>query len=281
MTVLRQGDSGDAITALQQRLAELGYTIEDQQGEFGDSTAAAVQQFQQTQGLDADGLVGPRTAGALGLGEEDEDADSGEEEESDDVSGGMDGETAIAPFTVDAVFAIFPGAKRGNIETHLPPVLKAMVNQGLTDRRLILAALATIRAETGGFTPLSEFVSKYNTSPGGQPFDLYNNRKSLGNGPEDGAAFKGRGFIQLTGRNNYTSIGEIIGQPLADNPDLANDPDIAADILAVFIKRVAGRMLSALAQDDLRTARKLVNGGSYGLDEFSKTYDAGRPLLEA
>ena len=66
---------------------------------------------------------------------------------------------------------------------------------------MILMALATICAETGSFLPISEGQSHFNTSPGGHPFDLYDSRADLGNlGPPDGERFKGRGFIQLTGR---------------------------------------------------------------------------------
>ena len=92
---------------------------------------------------------------------------------------------------------------------------------GLGDKDMVLMALATIRAETGNFTPLSEFQSKYNTAPGGPPFGLYDNRKDLGNqGPPDGANFKGRGYIQLTGRSNYQIHGAAIGlgNQLITNP---------------------------------------------------------------
>ena len=53
-------------------------------------------------------------------------------------------------------------------------------------------AIATIRAETAGFEPISEFKSRFNTSPQGHPFDLYDSRKDLGNcGAPDGTNFKG------------------------------------------------------------------------------------------
>jgi len=61
--------------------------------------------------------------------------------------------------------------------------------------------------------PISEFKSKFNTSPNGHPFDLYDNRrKDLGNqGKPDGKRYRGRGFIQLTGRFNYNKHGKAIG----------------------------------------------------------------------
>ncbi len=62
--------------------------------------------------------------------------------------------------------------------------------------------------------------------------------RSLGNTqPGDGYRYRGRGFIQITGRGNYTHYGAAIGRPdLVDNPDLANDPEVAALLTAAYIK---------------------------------------------
>jgi peptidoglycan L-alanyl-D-glutamate endopeptidase CwlK len=157
-----------------------------------------------------------------------------------------------------------------------------MAEAALGDKDMVLMALATIRAETGNFTPLSEFKSKFNTSPGGRPFDLYDNRKDLGNqGPPDGDSFKGRGYIQLTGRSNYKVHGAAIGlgNQLIENPALANQPDIAAKLLASFLKSKEQKIRNALKAGDLKTARKLVNGGTHGLDEFTKAFNTGKTLI--
>ena len=150
----------------------------------------------------------------------------------------------------------------------------------LTDRGMVLMALATIRAETAGFVPIDEGKSRFNTSPGGKPFDLYDHRKDLGNrGPSDGADFKGRGFIQLTGQSNYQTIGQALGLDLTGNPAQANKPDVAARILALFLKNKEQRIKEALLEDDLRTARRLVNGGSHGLEQFTVAFRTGERLL--
>ena len=144
-------------------------------------------------------------------------------------------------------------------------VLNALVGPQLADKPMVLMALATIRAETGSFLPISEGQSRYNTSPGGSPFDLYDSRADLGNlGPPDGERFKGRGFIQLTGRSNYMLHGAAIGlgDQLIDEPDLANDPGIAAESarqLPETSRREDSR--GAYGWHDLREARRLVNGG--------------------
>jgi peptidoglycan L-alanyl-D-glutamate endopeptidase CwlK len=145
----------------------------------------------------------------------------------------------------------------------------------------VLAALATIRAETEGFVPISEGESRFNTSPNGKPFDLYDSRKDLGNkGPNDGETYRGRGFIQLTGRVNYEKFGPIIGVPtLAATPELANDRGVASHLLAAFIKDKEIAIKQALLDDDLAAARKLVNGGSHGLDRFTDAYRVGQRLL--
>ncbi len=188
----------------------------------------------------------------------------------------------IPDITVEMAARMLPYAPRANVERNLPLVLNALVVPQLADKPMVLMALATIRAETGSFLPNSEGQSHYNTSPGGQPFDLYDSRADLGNlGPPDGERFKGRGFIQLTGRSNYALHGAAIGlgHQLIDDPDLANNPGIAARLLASFLKHHEETIRAALTAGDLREARRLVNGGSNGLEEFEAAYQTGLALL--
>src|SRR5580704_11429185 len=178
----------------------------------------------------------------------------------------------IPDVTVEMATRMLPSAPRANVERNLPLVLNALVASQLADKAMILMSLATIGAETGSFLPISEGQSHFNTSPGGHPFDLYDARADLGNlGPPDGERFKGRGFIQLTGCANYALHGVAIGlgNQLIENPDLANDPAIAARLLASFLKTHEERIRAALTAGNLREARRLVNGGSHGLDAFT------------
>lgn len=185
-----------------------------------------------------------------------------------------------SPFSSERVAALFPGARRQAIEAHLPLVLEALAEVGLADPAMVLMALATIRAETAGFVPIDEGLSGWNTPADGPPYALYDHRDDLGNrGPGDGAAYRGRGFVQLTGRDNYRRYGEQLGLDLLAQPELANDPAIAARLLAAFLKDHEPRIRAALAVNDLAAARRAVNGGRHGLDAFASTYRAGEALV--
>jgi peptidoglycan L-alanyl-D-glutamate endopeptidase CwlK len=147
---------------------------------------------------------------------------------------------------------------------------------------MVLAALATIRAETETFEPIDELPSRFNTSPSGHPFDLYDNRADLGyRGRPEGARYKGRGFVQLTGRANYATIGRSLGEAdrFEREPERANEPTLAARILAAFLAARRQAIKEALLEDDLVRARRLVNGGRHGLDRFTDAYRIGERRL--
>jgi predicted chitinase len=185
--------------------------------------------------------------------------------------------------TVGVVSKMFPHTPVSNIEKHLPFVLDGLERFGVLDREMVLMALATIRAETEGFVPISEYTSKYNTSPGSaNPYDLYDGRADLGNTePGDGAKYHGRGFIQLTGRHNYRLIGDFLGIDLEGFPQMANDAPVAADILAAYLFGKAGAIREAVRNGDLARARRLVNGGTHGLERFVDAFERGAEALAA
>jgi len=262
MPVLEDGSTGANVKKLQQALKKHGFNPGAIDGDFGPATKAAVIGFQRSEGLLADGIAGPRTQHALGM-----------------IRSSVL-PTAIPGVTVLTVSRMFPFTPVDNIEENLPFVCYSLVAEAIVDKPMVLMALATIRAETESFEPISEGKSVFNTSPGGQPFDLYDNRKDLGNkGKGDGALFKGRGYIQLTGRANYQQFGRLIGKNLIKDPDLACDPTIAAGLLALFLKSKERQIKEALVRGDLAEARRLVNGSSHGLDRFTNTYRIGDGLI--
>ncbi|HEX4861939.1 MAG TPA: SH3 domain-containing protein [Rhizomicrobium sp.] len=192
----------------------------------------------------------------------------------------------MSKVTLDQVVPMFPGTLRANIQTNLPFVEAGLRKLSLDDRQMLLMALGTIRAETAQFKPIPEGESRYNTAPGGAPFGLYDPpsqiAKNLGNSQAgDGARYKGRGYVQLTGRYNYARVGKQLGIDLEGNPDLGCDGATAGIILAQFLKNNESKIRAALAANDLRTARKLVNGGSLGLDDFEAAYNTGVKTLPA
>lgn len=266
---LQVGSTGPLVEALQKKLASLGFDPGSADGIYGERTEDAVLEFQDNRGLITDGIVGPETRAALEL-------QAPPAVTPPEISG------FIPEVSVEMVSRMFPGAHVSNIKKYLPYVLKALQQEALMDKKMVLMALATIRAETAGFVPLSEFKSKYNTSPSGPPFNLYDFRKDLGNNAKgDGDRFKGRGFVQLTGRFNYQKYGKAIGlgDELVNNPDRANEPEIAAEILAKFLKDEERAIKEALLDGSFVTARRLVNGGRHGLQEFIEAYQIGETLL--
>jgi peptidoglycan L-alanyl-D-glutamate endopeptidase CwlK len=190
---------------------------------------------------------------------------------------------AFAAITPALIRPLFPFTPLANIAANLPHVLAALTAAGLTDTPMLLAALATIRAEAEPFLPLTEAESPFNTSSSGtpgavssHPFDLYDHRSELGNqGPPDGADFRGRGYVQLTGRFNYAHYARTLSLDLIDHPALAAEPEPAARILAAFLSEKQTAIRAALAANNLAHARRLVNGGSNGLDRFIAAYTSG------
>jgi peptidoglycan L-alanyl-D-glutamate endopeptidase CwlK len=250
------------IKALQRALLKHGFNPGKIDGIFGSGTQAAVLAYQRSEGLLADGIAGVRTLAAL------------------QGCAAPPLASVLARFGTDVVAQMFPHTPRANIRRNLPFVLGALDQAQLCDRPMVLAALATIRAETESFEPVAESRSRYNTSPGpaGHPFDLYDRRKDLGNeGPPDGARFRGRGYVQLTGRANYAVYGKSIGLGgrLVEDPELASEPDIAARLLAAFLKDRELRLKQALLERDYAGARRLVNGGRHGLTRFAEAYRIG------
>lgn len=171
----------------------------------------------------------------------------------------------------DAAIKAAGGFTSTAMTRYWPLVLSALQAEGIDTPAVRVAAAATLKAEVGGsMGPVSEwsplgvdprtyFEAKYgaSTSVG----------KRLGNTqPGDGYRFRGRGFIQLTGRSNYGTFGRRIGVDLLANPDAALDPVIAARVFAAYFR---DRGVAAAANaGDWREVRRRVNGGYNGWDTF-------------
>lgn len=95
---------------------------------------------------------------------------------------------------------------------------------------------------------------------GGDFGETMGNRK----GTDDSYTFRGRGFVQLTGRSNYEHMGKVLGLDLANNPDLAAEPKNAARIAVQYWKE---NVVARHAQHDVNHAGRIINGGTNGRQE--------------
>lgn len=141
-----------------------------------------------------------------------------------------------------------------NVRANWPLIERAIDQQGIDSLACRIAAIATVAVETGTFSPVRE--------RGGPAYftKMYEGRADLGNTePGDGAKFRGRGYIQITGRLNYTNYGKAIGVDLVANPDLALDPAISAHVLALYFRQRNIPRLAELAKWE--SVRRRVNGG--------------------
>lgn len=93
---------------------------------------------------------------------------------------------------------------------------------------------------------------------------LYEGHADLGNDtPGDGYRFHGRGYLQYTGRDNYTRFGNKVGVDLANNPDQAAEPEMAAKLAIAYWKDKVPEKY----REDAKHAGAIINGGPNGADE--------------
>ena len=137
----------------------------------------------------------------------------------------------------------------------------AMKN-GITDPTELAMFMAQMSHESGSFRYAEEIHDGSD----------YEGSSILGNNqPGDGPRFKGRGYIQLTGRWNYGHYGKMIGVDLVNNPQLAADPDIAAAIaIAYYMDRVDR---GAARRGDVKSVTYAINGGYNGLKDRQRRFD--------
>jgi len=169
-----------------------------------------------------------------------------------------------------------PSAPSGG-RLDVPAVLLALNGAGITDKRAQANILAQIKAESN-FIPQSEKLQKWTAknlfdmyggeavskTKSGRPLNAKGNiiRVSslqeaqeivargpeavgnlvyggrMGNAADEGFKYRGRGLIQITGKDNYQTYGKLLKLPLVQNPDLANDPEVALKIaVAYFVKK--------------------------------------------
>lgn len=125
-------------------------------------------------------------------------------------------------------------------------------------------ALATM---FGKYFP-PELAKKYSRKPEQIANVMYANR--MGNGDRnsgDGWRFRGRGFLQLTGRDNYKAAGTIFGEDFEEYPDLVATPKYAALVSAAWWNRHNGNKVAESLDWQVRTSRLVNRGSANSLNE--------------
>jgi peptidoglycan hydrolase-like protein with peptidoglycan-binding domain len=252
----------DEVEVLQTILRNWGVLPKDApiDGQFGSVTEAAVQSFQRLRpadsqrshfvpsGLQITGVVDRDTwAELLKVKQEAITIISREAEASPGIPSGFpDVDTILAK-------AQCPPEIRPFAQQNLPLVLAQCLANNLIDRKQIAYVFATAEHESHFGRFMIELASG----------DAYEGRLDLGNiRPGDGRRYKGRGFVQITGRTNYTNWGKRLGLDLVGKPELASRPDVGAQILVQGMRdgSFTSLKLDDFIGSDFVSARKIING---------------------
>ena len=282
--LLKIGSKGDDVKKLQTKLG----LVSD--GYYGALTATAVKKWQAANGLTADGIVGPGTWGKLF-------------ESSTQESTIVKEDKIVAPVINNPSVG---GLKIDKLRGHIPDSVIAQIPDtaakfNITNNLRLAHFLAQCGHESGGFRAVSENVNysaaglknifgkyfpgnlseSYARKPEKIASRVYGNR--MGNGPEesgDGYKFRGRGYIQLTGKNNYTQFSKFIGEDCVANPDLVATKYPLASAAFFFDSNKLWAICDRGADNATITAvTKRVNGGTIGLADRIKHFNEYYKLL--
>jgi putative chitinase len=117
------------------------------------------------------------------------------------------------------------------------------------------------------FTP--QQAKEYANKPERIANKLYG-RTTLGNGPEnsgDGWRYRGRGYIQLTGKANYINAEKFIKGGIVQNPDKVGSVYKADTACYFWIKNELGKLITGNVDETIKILTKRINGGQIGLDD--------------
>jgi putative chitinase len=268
--LLKVGSKGEDVKKLQEKL---GTTAD---GDFGPGTEKLVKEWQSKNGLTADGIVGDGTWTK------------------------MFGSATVTPVVSGTL-------KLEKLKGHIPDSVIAQIPDtaakfGITTNLRLAHFLAQCGHESGGFKAVSENLNYsadglvkifgkyfnattaagYARNPEKIASKVYASR--MGNGNEaskEGFKFRGRGYIQLTGKENYTKFGKFIGEDIASNPDLVATKYPLASAAFFFNSNGLWTICDKGADDATVTAvTKRVNGGTIGLADRIKHFKEYYNLLK-
>ena len=272
--LLKVGSKGEDVKKLQ---AKLGLAAD---GNFGPGTEAKVKAWQAANGLTADGLVGDGTWAK------------------------MFGSAAPAAPAAPVASVAPSDFKLANLKGHIPDSVIAQIPDtaakfGITTPLRLAHLLAQASHESGHFKAVTEnlnysadglkkifpkyFPGNLNESYARNPQKIANKVYSsrMGNGDEasgDGFRYRGRGFLQTTGKSNYADFNKIVEDDVLANPDLVATKYALASAAFFFQKNRLWAICDQGSTDQIVTlVSKRVNGGTIGLkerlSEFKKFYN--------
>jgi putative chitinase len=277
--ILKVGSEGADVKKLQEKLGV------ESIGKFGPKTEAAVKAWQKANGLKDDGIVGDATWSKL----------FGEDKPKSEV------------IKEDVVIAPVGSLNIEKLKGHIPEAVLVQIPEtakkfNITNNLRLAHFLAQCGHESGNFKAVSEnlnysadglkkifgkyFPGNLNESYARQPEKIaarvYASR--MGNGDEaskEGFKFRGRGYIQLTGKNNYTNFSKFIGEDCVANPDLVATKYPLASAAFFFDSNKLWAICDRGADDATVTAvTKRVNGGTIGLPDRIKHFKEYYNLLK-
>jgi putative chitinase len=277
--LLKKGDNNENVKLLQRKLGV------DPVGNFGPATEAAVKAWQSKNGLTADGIVGEKTWNLI-----------------------MGISTPKAAPQPPAGNTAAPGSlKLDKLKGHIPDAVITQIPDtaakfGINTPLRLAHFLAQCGHESGGFRAVQENLNysakglngifkkyfpteasaaAYARNPQKIASKVYGGR--MGNGPEstgEGFKFRGRGYIQLTGKDNYRAFGSAIGEDMTANPDKVATHYPLLSAAWFFSKNGLHRMADEGATDAVVTKiTRRVNGGTIGLADRIKHFKEYYHLL--
>ncbi len=139
--------------------------------------------------------------------------------------------------------------------------VRALADAGILASALRLAHfLAQAGHESAGFTRMYEIWGPTAAQR------RYEGREDLGNvRAGDGYRYRGRGILQITGRDNYRRFGTLIGVDIESQPDRAAEPAIAMALACAYW--TSRRINTPADRDDVEAVTKLINSGLNGIDD--------------
>lgn len=204
--------------------------------------------------------------------------------------------------TIELLTSMCPKTKRSTLEGFVEPLnTVAEYYEMFENPRRVAGFLAQIAHESGGFNavvenlnysakglmttfkkyfPTEELAKQYERKPEMIANRVYANR--MKNGDEnsgDGFRFRGRGLIQLTGRDNYTRFAEALDMSIEDTVRYLETPNGAVASAGWFWDN--NKLNQFCDKDDFITLTKRINGGTIGLEDRKHHYHLALQSLGA